>query len=83
MDDLRQIGEALEGTGIYLISDEIYSDLFFGDRPHSASEFYERTIVLSGLSKSLSMTGWRLGWLVIPERFVRDVEKLAGSVHMR
>lgn len=61
-DDLRQIAEALEGTGIYLISDEIYSDLFFGERPHSASEFYDRTVIVSGLSKSLSMTGWRLGW---------------------
>jgi len=61
-EDLRQIADALEGTGIYLISDEIYSDLYFGDRPHSASEYYEKTIIVSGLSKSLSMTGWRLGW---------------------
>ncbi len=61
-DDYRQIAEALDGTGIWLLSDEIYSDLYFGERPCSASEFYERTIILSGLSKSLSMTGWRLGW---------------------
>jgi aspartate/methionine/tyrosine aminotransferase len=61
-DDLQQIAKALEGTGIYLISDEIYSDLYFGDRPHSASEYYDKTIIVSGLSKSLSMTGWRLGW---------------------
>ncbi len=61
-DDLEQIASALEGTGIWLISDEIYSDLYFGERPHSASEFYEKTIIVSGLSKSLSMTGWRLGW---------------------
>lgn len=60
--DLKQISGALEGTGIWLISDEIYSDLYFGERPHSASEFYDRTIIVSGLSKSLSMTGWRLGW---------------------
>ncbi|MBX3243732.1 MAG: pyridoxal phosphate-dependent aminotransferase [Acidobacteria bacterium] len=60
--DLKQIAEVLEGTGIYLISDEIYSDLYFGERPRSASEFYDRTVVVSGLSKSLSMTGWRLGW---------------------
>lgn len=60
--DLKAIAAALEGTGIYLISDEIYSDLYFGERPHSASEYYDRTIVVSGLSKSLSMTGWRLGW---------------------
>src|SRR5687768_3647049 len=61
-DDLRQIAEVLQDTGIYLISDEIYSDLYFGERPHSASEFYDRTVIVSGLSKSLSMTGWRLGW---------------------
>lgn len=61
-DDYSQIAEALEGTGIWLFSDEIYSDLYFGERPRSASEFYDRTIILSGLSKSLSMTGWRLGW---------------------
>ncbi|MBE7517202.1 MAG: pyridoxal phosphate-dependent aminotransferase [Chloracidobacterium sp.] len=60
--DLRDIAAALEGTGIWLISDEIYSELYFGDRPHSASEYYDRTIIVSGLSKSLSMTGWRLGW---------------------
>lgn len=60
--NLRDIAAALEGTGIYLISDEIYSDLYFAERPHSASEYYDKTIIVSGLSKSLSMTGWRLGW---------------------
>lgn len=62
-NDLQQIADALKGTGIFLISDEIYSDLYFGEKPHSASEFYDRTVIVSGLSKSLSMTGWRLGWL--------------------
>ena len=61
-DDLKQIAEVLKDTGIYLIADEIYSDLYFGERPHSASEYYDKTIVINGLSKSLSMTGWRLGW---------------------
>ncbi len=60
--DLKEIAAALDGTGIYLISDEIYSDLYFAERPRSASEFYDRTVIVSGLSKSLSMTGWRLGW---------------------
>ena len=60
--DLQQIADVLKDTGIYLISDEIYSDLYFGGRPHSASEYYDRTVIVSGLSKSLSMTGWRLGW---------------------
>ncbi len=62
--DLRDIASILEGTGIFLVSDEIYSDLYFGESaPRSASEFYEDTLVVSGLSKSLSMTGWRIGWL--------------------
>lgn len=61
-DDLKSIADVLKGTGIFLISDEIYSDLYFGKRPHSASEYYDKTIIVSGLSKSLSMTGWRLGW---------------------
>lgn len=61
-DDLKQIAAALDGTGIWLLSDEIYNDLYFGERPHSASEYYDKTIIINGLSKSLSMTGWRLGW---------------------
>jgi aspartate aminotransferase len=60
--DLQNIADVLKATGIYLISDEIYSDLYFTQRPRSASEFYDKTIIVSGLSKSLSMTGWRLGW---------------------
>ena len=78
-DDYKQIAEALEGTGIWLLSDEIYSDLYFGERPHSASEFYERTIVLSGLSKSLSMTGWRLGWAVCSDpEMINAIQVLHG-----
>lgn len=61
--DLTAIAGILKDTGIYLISDEIYSDLYFTEKPHSASEFYDKTVIVSGLSKSLSMTGWRVGWV--------------------
>ncbi|MFN2500950.1 MAG: pyridoxal phosphate-dependent aminotransferase [Pyrinomonadaceae bacterium] len=67
-ENLAQIADALKGTGIFLISDEIYSDLYFGERPRSASEYYEKTIIVSGLSKSLSMTGWRIGWAASAQR---------------
>ena len=78
-EDYKQIAKALDGTGIWLLSDEIYSDLYFGDRPHSASEFYERTIVLSGLSKSLSMTGWRLGWAACSDpEMINAIQVLHG-----
>lgn len=77
-DDFRQIAAALEGTGIYLISDEIYADLWFKEKPRSASEFYDRTIIVSGLSKSLSMTGWRLGWVASSQT---DAVKACLTLH--
>ena len=59
----------LDGTGIYAVSDEIYRELYFTDeRPASISEYYENTLVVGGLSKNMSMTGWRMGWLLgVPE----------------
>ena len=74
--DLREIAEALKDTGIFLISDEIYSDLYFNEKPRSASEFYDRTVIVSGLSKSLSMTGWRLGWMATSQK------EVAKAVHV-
>ena len=78
--DLTQIADALKGSGIYLIADEIYRDLYFGDeRPRSASEYYDKTITVSGLSKSLSMTGWRLGWAASTQADVmRGIQVLHG-----
>ena len=65
-DDLRGIAKAVEdsGSGAFIISDEIYRELYYtAERPASLSEFYPRAIVVSGLSKSMRMTGWRIGWL--------------------
>lgn len=63
-EELQQIAEVLKGTGIYVISDEIYSDVYFTEeKPASISEFYDKTLIVGGLSKAMSMTGWRLGWL--------------------
>ena len=78
-DDLKSIADALKDTGIYLISDEIYSDLYFTENaPRSAAEFYDKTIIVSGLSKSLSMTGWRVGWLASSQT---EVVKAALALH--
>jgi aspartate aminotransferase len=80
-EDLAAMAEVLRPTGVYAISDEIYRDLYYTDeRPASLSDFYERTIVISGLSKSLSMTGWRLGWLGGDEAVVRSALILHGYV---
>jgi aspartate/methionine/tyrosine aminotransferase len=78
-NDLREIADVLKDTGIYLISDEIYADLYFtGEKPRSASEFYDRTVIVSGLSKSLSMTGWRVGWVASSQT---EVIKAAMTLH--
>ena len=79
--DLAGIAEALRDHDAYLISDEIYRELYYGDeRPESASEFHERTIVISGLSKSMSMTGWRLGWVAGDQSVIQSMLVLHGYV---
>jgi aspartate/methionine/tyrosine aminotransferase len=65
-DDLRAMAEAVTeiAPNAFIVSDEIYRELYYTpERPPSISEFYPRTIVVSGLSKSMRMTGWRIGWL--------------------
>jgi aspartate aminotransferase len=65
-DDLRAMADAVEASGsnAFIVSDEIYRELYYTtERPASISEFYPRTIIASGLSKSMRMTGWRIGWL--------------------
>lgn len=81
-EDLRAMADALAGTGVFVISDEIYRDLYYTpERPPSISEFYrERTLVVGGLSKSMSMTGWRLGWLCGHAGAVRSALVLHGYV---
>ncbi|PWT91530.1 MAG: hypothetical protein C5B55_07970 [Blastocatellia bacterium] len=80
-DDLRVIAESLKGHDAYLISDEIYRDLYYEDeQPESVSTFHDRSIVISGLSKSMSMTGWRLGWLCGDEEVIRAALVLHGYV---
>lgn len=78
--DLAAMTDALRGTGVYVVSDEIYRELYYaGERPASVSEFHtERAIVIGGLSKSMSMTGWRLGWLGGDADVVRSALVLHG-----
>jgi aspartate/methionine/tyrosine aminotransferase len=80
-EDLQLMADALRGTNIYAISDEIYRDLYFTEtRPASVSDYYERTIVIGGLSKSMSMTGWRLGWLCGDAGVLKSALVLHGYV---
>jgi aspartate/methionine/tyrosine aminotransferase len=65
-DDLQAMAQAVSSIApnAFIVSDEIYRELYYTpERPASISEFYPRTIIASGLSKSMRMTGWRVGWL--------------------
>src|SRR5207245_11455373 len=82
-EDLRAIAKAVEesGSGAFIISDEIYRELYYtSERPASLSEFYPRTIIISGLSKSMRMTGWRIGWLAGEESVMRAALVLHGYI---
>ena len=79
-EDLEKIAEILEGTDIAVISDEIYSELTFGGKPHvsfaSVGNMKERTVTVNGFSKSFSMTGWRLGFACGPEPIMTQITKI-------
>jgi aspartate aminotransferase len=78
--ELAELAAALEGSDAYVVSDEIYRDLYFTrERPASVSEFRPgRAVVIGGLSKSMSMTGWRLGWLCGDREVARSALVLHG-----
>lgn len=76
--------EALYGfcrdQGIRLISDEIYHGITYKDPAETALRFGDEAIVVNSFSKYFSMTGWRLGWMVVPEDLIRSVECLSQSL---
>ena len=80
--DLGAMSAALEETNAYVISDEIYRELYYTpERPATISDFYPRTLTIGGLSKSMSMTGWRVGWLCgLDDAVVRSALILHGYV---
>jgi aspartate/methionine/tyrosine aminotransferase len=65
---------------MWLISDEIYHGLEFGAPAVSALELTDDAIVINSLSKYHAMTGWRVGWMVLPEALVRPVQTLAQNL---
>jgi aspartate/methionine/tyrosine aminotransferase len=76
---MAAIAAALAGTDAYVVSDEIYRELYYmPQRPPSFADHYARTVVIGGLSKSMSMTGWRLGWLCGDADVVRGALVLHG-----
>jgi len=73
---MKEISE----LGPHIISDEIYHGLVYEGEAHSICEFSENAFVVNGMSKLYSMTGWRLGYLVAPDEFIRPIQKLQQNL---
>jgi len=71
-----------EDAGIRFISDEIYHGLDYASGQKSALEFSQNVIVINSFSKYYCMTGWRIGWMVLPEPLVRPTERIAQSLYI-
>ena len=70
----------LEAAGGLVISDEIYHGLTYGKGARSVLEFSDQAIIINGFSKYFAMTGWRLGWMIVPEGAIRSVEMLQQNL---
>ena len=79
-DALKALMDHAAGRGISFVSDEIYHGLHYGDRAVSALEISDEAYVINSFSKYFSMTGWRVGWMVVPEDHIRTVERLAQNM---
>lgn len=76
---LRALVDYCAAEGIRLVSDEIYHGITYEERATSALELTDTAIVINSFSKYFCMTGWRLGWMALPEDLVRPVECLAQN----
>ena len=78
-DDLESLAKVLEDTNVCVLSDEIYSELTYGEKHISIANIEgmrERTIVVNGFSKAYAMTGWRLGYTLAPAYFTKQMAKV-------
>ena len=77
---LRGVCETCDRLGIAFISDEVYHGLTYGEAAETALKFSANVIVANSFSKYFCMSGWRIGWLVLPEQLVRPIERLQQSL---
>ncbi len=81
-DELRNILAFARDAGIAVISDEIYHRLAYDAPDFSALAVDDHVVVVNSFSKYYCMTGWRIGWMVLPEALVRQVERIAQSLYI-
>lgn len=81
-DALGALIEACRARGIRFVSDEIYHGLTYAGPAPTALAFGDDAVVINSFSKYYCMTGWRVGWMVVPEHLVRAVERLAQNLYI-
>ena len=79
-DALTRLIAVAEAEGIRVISDEIYHGLDYAFAAETAANTSERVVVINSFSKYFCMTGWRVGWMVVPDSLVRPIERLQGNL---
>ncbi len=79
-DTLSRLISVAEVEGIRVISDEIYHGLDYAFAAETAAKLSERALVINSFSKYFCMTGWRVGWMVVPESLIRAIERLQGNL---
>jgi len=77
---LAQLIATAEAEGIRVISDEIYHGLDYAFAAETAAKLSSRAVVINSFSKYFCMTGWRVGWMVVPDELVRTVDRLQGNL---
>ncbi|MGI9493001.1 MAG: pyridoxal phosphate-dependent aminotransferase, partial [Geminicoccaceae bacterium] len=80
--ELEALAAYCDKRAIRLISDEIYHGITYGPSAQSVLEYAPNAIVINGFSKYFCMTGWRLGWVVMPDDLVRPIEVLAQNLYI-
>ena len=79
-DALKQAIQTVHQLGGCFYSDEIYHGLVYDQQANSALEFSDDVFIINSFSKYFAMTGWRIGWLIVPESFIEATEKLAQNI---
>jgi aspartate/methionine/tyrosine aminotransferase len=77
---LGELLEAAQGEGIRFISDEIYHGLDYAFPAETAARLSPDAVVINSFSKYFCMTGWRVGWMVLPDALVRPIDRLQGNL---
>jgi aspartate/methionine/tyrosine aminotransferase len=76
-ETLKGLCDTCRDLGLWFISDEIYHGLVYGDaKEETALKFSDDAVIINSFSKFFCMTGWRVGWMVVPDRLIRPVERL-------